>query len=174
VIDETGIMLQPVVRRTWSLIGVTPLLIPSYKHDRWSVIGALTVSPERRRLGLYFQHFDHNIRGEDCERFVGSLHQQLRRPLLVVWDGLSAHKTAANLLADKGDRIVFERFPAYAPELNPVEYLWSHTKYGRLANLCADDFHDLGSRSVQALYDTRCEKHLLLSFFRAAELTLCF
>ncbi|MCZ7684238.1 MAG: transposase [Sandaracinaceae bacterium] len=107
-------MLQPTVRRTWAPSGQTPLLVPSAKHDRWSIITALTVSPDRQRLGLYFQGFAENITGEHCELFVWAIHQQVRRPLLVVWDGLSAHATAANALQDCGDRILFERFPAYS------------------------------------------------------------
>jgi hypothetical protein len=31
-----------------------------------------------------------------------------------------------------------ERLPAYAPELNPVEYLWANLKDGELA-ICAGD-----------------------------------
>lgn len=174
VIDETGVMLQPLVRRTWALVGMTPQLVSSARRERWSVIGAITLSPERQRLGLYFQAFDRNINGEDCELFVWSLHQQLRRRLLVVWDGLSAHKTAALRLQDVGDRVVFERFPAYAPALNPVEYLWSHTKYSKLANFCAVDSAELGERAANALLETRREQRLLRSFFHAAELTLCF
>jgi hypothetical protein len=30
-----------------------------------------------------------------------------------------------------------EFLPGYAPELNPVEYLWSHWKWHKLRNLCA-------------------------------------
>lgn len=93
-------MLQPTVRRTWAPSGQTPLLVPSGKHDRWSIITALTVSPDRQCLGLYFRGFAENITGEHCELFVWAIHQQVRRPLLVVWDGLSAHTTAANALQD--------------------------------------------------------------------------
>lgn len=174
LIDESGFMLQPTVRRTWAPSGQTPLLVPSSKHDRWSLITALTVSPDRQRLGLYFQGFAENITGEHCELFVWSIHQHIRRPLLVVWDGLSAHKTAANRLHDQPERIVFERFPAYAPQLNPVEYLWGHTKHGKMANFCPLDFAELGDRVARTLLDTRREQQLLRSFFDHADLTLDF
>lgn len=165
-------MLQPCVRRTWAPRGDTPLLVPWHRHDRWSVITALTISPERQRLGLFFQGFDHNITGKDCELFVWALHQQLRNPLLVVWDGLTAHKTAANALADVGERIKFERLPAYAPQINPVEWVWSHTKHGRMANYCADSFDALGDRMAATLLETRREPSILRSFFQGAGLTL--
>lgn len=163
-------MLQPLVRRTWAAKGLTPELVASAKHDRWSVITALTVSPERKHLGLYFQGFLHNICGDDCEIFVRALHQQLRRPLLVVWDGLNAHKTAANALAN--DAIVFERFPPYAPQLNPVEFVWAHTKHGQLANVCPMDWLDLGVHVASALHATRRNQRLMRSFFQSANLSL--
>jgi transposase len=167
-------MLQPTVRRTWAPSGQTPLLVPSAKHDRWSIITALTVSPDRQRLGLYFQGFAENITGEHCELFVWAIHQQVRRPLLVVWDGLSAHATAANALQDRGDRILFERLPAYSPQLNPVEFVWSHTKHGKMANFCPLDFAQLGDRVSDTLLETRREQRLLRSFFDHAALTLEF
>lgn len=172
LIDESGFMLQPCVRRTWAPRGQTPLLVPWHRHDRWSVISAITISPERQRLGLYFQGFNRNITGADCELFVWALHQQLRKPLLVIWDGLNAHKTAANALKDVGERIEFQRLPAYAPQLNPVEFLWSHTKHGRMANFCADSFADLGDRTAATLLETRGQQAILRSFFHAADLTL--
>ena len=43
------------------------------RHDRLSVISALTVSPQRRRLGLYFDIFDHNIVTDDVVEFVAHL-----------------------------------------------------------------------------------------------------
>jgi transposase len=39
---------------------------------------------------------------------------------------------------DQQDWLTVERFPAYAPELNPVEYLWSSVKGKDVANLCSD------------------------------------
>jgi hypothetical protein len=160
VIDESGFMLQPLVRQTWAARGLTPELIPSAAHDRWSVITALTISPERQRLGLYFQGFRHNICGVDCELFVWALHQHLRRPLTVVWDGLSAHKTAANALKDKDGKIEFHRLPPYAPQLNPVEFVWAHAKYGRMANVC---------RSTRSIW-VRASR---IPFSRLAGIRLC-
>ena len=54
-------MLQPVVRRTWAPRGQTPIQYSWDRRDRLSVISAITVLPQFRRLGLYFNVFDHNI-----------------------------------------------------------------------------------------------------------------
>jgi len=51
-IDESGLMLQPLLRRTWAPCGKTPMLRCSQRHDRISTISVLTISPGHQRLGL--------------------------------------------------------------------------------------------------------------------------
>ena len=48
-LDETGLMLQPLVRRTWAPKGKRPVLYCWDRHDRLSVIAGLTLSARRRR-----------------------------------------------------------------------------------------------------------------------------
>ena len=59
-------MLTPTVRRTFAPIGQTPILRRWDRHDRISAISCITVSPVKRRLGLYFQLLpdDTNVTGE--------------------------------------------------------------------------------------------------------------
>ncbi|MGW1037354.1 transposase [Streptomyces antibioticus] len=52
------------------------------------------------------------------------------------WDGLKAHwSRAMRAWVAEQDWLTLERLPAYAPELNPVELLWSPLKKHELANL---------------------------------------
>jgi len=47
-----------------------------------------------------------------------------------------------------------EYLPAYAPELNPVEYIWSYLKHHAMPNFCARDLSDLrqgASRSLRSM-----------------------
>ncbi|MCA9167684.1 MAG: transposase [Planctomycetales bacterium] len=55
-IDETGFRLQPVNRRTWAPRGVTPIQRAWGTYDRLSIIGAVTLSPQRQRIGLPFRN----------------------------------------------------------------------------------------------------------------------
>ena len=164
-------MMQPLVRRTWAPRADTPTLHASYNRARWTVIGALTLSPTGRRLGFYFLGQDHNATGLDFVEFVRLLTRRIHRPLLVIWDGLPAHRTAARLLA--GDpRFHFEFLPGYAPELNPVEWAWSWCKYGRLANHCPDSFDDLREAIVDNLRELRRSDTHLRSFFEGSRLAV--
>src|SRR5262249_56141343 len=54
-IDESGLLLAPVVRRSWAPRGQTPILYQRGRaREKVSMIAALTLSPRRRRVGLYF------------------------------------------------------------------------------------------------------------------------
>ena len=76
-------MLQPVVRRTWSPRGQTPIHYSWDRHDRLSVISGLSVSPVRRRVGLYFRCHRHNIRHADVCDFFRHLLRHLRGHVIV-------------------------------------------------------------------------------------------
>lgn len=172
-IDESGLMLQPVVRRTWSPRGETPIIKSWDRRDRLSAISALTIPPQRRRLGLHFDVLDHNVRWPDAYHFLTALLSKLRRPLTVVLDRLSAHRGAARRLKARfGKRIKIEWLPPYAPELNPVEHVWGHTKCGDLANYVPEDIDALKDELSASLERKRGDRDLLRSFFRQAELRL--
>ena len=164
-------MLQPLVRRTWAPKGERPVMYCWDRHDRLSVIAGLTLSAQRRRVGLYFAMHDQNVKTDEVEAFIRDVRRQINKPLTVVMDRLAAHKSAAKRLADD-ERFVFEWLPGYAPDLNPVEALWSRTKYGDLANFVPDDTRDLGVKAELALEATQREQKLMKSFFQAAHLKL--
>jgi transposase len=73
----------------------------------------------------------------DFARLLDAAHQQLGGPIVLVWDNLTAHKDALmrSLIAARPWLTVFY-LPTYAPELNPVETVWSHLKRG-VGNLAA-------------------------------------
>ena len=167
-------MLQPVVRRTWGLRGQTPILEQYERHDRISAISAITVSPLRRRLGLYWDLRRRNICGEDIVAFLGWLRRSLRRRLVLIWDRWSVDKALAvrEYMKRCGGAIVVEWLPSYAPELNPAEQVWNHTKYSDLANHSPDDWDTLESAVNFSLYEQSTQCHLLRSFFKTAGLDL--
>ena len=84
------------VRRTLAPRGETPILQSWDRHDRISAISAITVSPRRRRVGLYFHLLpdDTNVHGEDVVGFLRELRRQLPVPMTVLWDKGNASTTA--------------------------------------------------------------------------------
>jgi transposase len=102
------------------------------------------------------------------------LHRRVRRPLLFVLDRWSVHRAAvAHLVAQRPPWLVAVAWlPAYAPELNPVEQIWNHTKYRELANYLPQDGEALQDVVGFSLASTRFQQTLLRSCFGYAKLKL--
>lgn len=142
-VDESGFMLIPGVRRTWAPRGETPIHHHRYRHDRISVISGVSVSPTRRRFGLYYQLHRNNIHQAEACGFLRQLLRHLRGHVIVIWDNGNIHKgDPVRDLCRAFPRLRLERFPPYAPELNPDEGVWTITKR-TLANARPDDIDEL-------------------------------
>jgi len=128
-IDESGFLLIPSVRKTWSPVGQTPLLRYRYRHDRISAISGIAVSPKRFHCTLYCHLYEDNIQGEEVLTFLRHLLRQIRGHLIVLLDNGAVHRSdpVQELLA-RTRRLHLVSFPAYAPELNPDEGVWNHLK----------------------------------------------
>ena len=166
-------MLQPVRRRTWAPRGKTPIQYSWDRHDRLSVISGITVSPIRQRLGIYFRIHKQNIHYEQVIQFLTLIHRHLGRKFIVVLDRYSVHRKAIRLLRDKHpDWIDVQWLPAYAPELNPVEQIWNHSKYSDLANFIPEDIEVLGKELANSIQSQSHNNSLILSYFKFAKLKL--
>jgi hypothetical protein len=107
---------------------------------------------------IYRTHLDpgsgkHRRKGfdeTDYARLLDAAHQQLHGPIVLVWDNLPTHvsRTMRQLIAARSGLTVYQ-LPAYAPELNPVEAVWSNLKRS-LANLTKQ-----GIDQLTALVKTR-------------------
>ena len=67
-------------------------------------------------------------------------------------------------------QLQLHRLPAYAPELNPIEGVWSLSKYHRMANHEIDDVETLHLRALEATADVAEQPDLLRSCIRHAGL----
>lgn len=165
--------MSPLVRRTLAPRGTTPILKPTAKHrEKVSIMAALTISPRRQRLGLYWRTYPRNsVNSQRSADFLRDLLRHIRGAVIVVWDGGSMHKgDPIRDLLRRFSRLSLERLPPYAPELNPVEYLWNHLKYGQLANFVPDDVFQLDAVLKRHLKRARNSSERLRSFLEACAL----
>lgn len=157
-IDESGLLMAPLVRRCWHPRGVTPVLEQRTRaHQKVSAIAAVCIPPTRDRVQLYFRlHPRANIDAVAVRAFLRELDRQLAAPWVLIWDRLQAHRARivqAFLASQPHVRCLY--LPPYAPDLNPVEYLWAHIKTNPLANAAYFDVDTLAddaracTRSVQ-------------------------
>lgn len=173
LIDESGLLLNPLVRRSWALKGRTPVVGgDGGRRKKVSVIGAVTVSPAAHRLGLYFATLpDGYFTAEAVAGFLRDLLRHLRGKVVVVWDGGGNHKgPAIRELLRRNKRLTLERLPAYAPDLNPVEVVWSWLKYGQLANYVPDGVPGLDDEVIERLGELKSDPQLLRALWDGSDL----
>jgi transposase len=128
-IDESGFLLIPSVRKTWSPVGQTPIFHHRYRHDRISAISGIAVSPKRFHCTLYCQLYQDNIQGEEVAVFLRHLLKQIHGHLIVLLDNGTIHRgDPVQELLTRTSRLHLEAFPPHAPELNPDEGVWNHLK----------------------------------------------
>jgi putative transposase len=136
LMDESGLLMAPLVRRSWAVRGQPPVLKQKAQHrEKVSVAAALWLRPLRDRLGLAFQTLVNGyFNNEAVAEFLEGALQGFSEPMIVIWDGGTMHKghPITDLVARSGGRLDLEPLPAHAPELMPVEQLWTWLKYSRL------------------------------------------
>jgi DDE superfamily endonuclease/Winged helix-turn helix len=174
-LDESCFQLTPTVRRTLAPRGKTPLLSCWDRRDKISAISAITLSPQRRLPGLYFQLLPdkQNFHGEEVVAFLKQLKQHLPR-MTLVWDRSQTHgrSRVVKEFLRANRSVVAEDLPGYAPELNPDELVWCSTKYGRLSNYAAPGLKELRRRVEAELGDLRDHPYALLDFIDHTQLPL--
>ena len=173
--DESGASLLPAVRRTWAPRGHTPVIRHRFNWKRCSMAAAVCYGSLGGGAALAFHH---QVGAYDSETLIGALGE-LRRFLggqkaTLVWDGLPAHRSTAmrDWIRTQRSWLVVERLPAYAPELNPVEGLWSSLKAVELANLAVPTLAEVITQAHQGIERVRRTPHLAYSFLRHAGLSV--
>lgn len=106
-------------------------------------------------------------------QFVEHVSRKVRGPITLLWDQIPIHraKPVKNYLA-RHQRLVVEPFPPYAPELNPVDNVWSYVKYHRLPNYTPRNLHELRMRITAEFYRLQNRPDLLRAFFKHTGLSL--
>lgn len=141
---------------------------------RWtklSAISALSVSPKRKRLALYARfHPDKNIRAPEVAYFLRHLLRHLLGQVVLLWDRGRPHRAQhIQQLLDRYSRLHPYPFPAYAPELNPDEFVWTQLKRS-MANSVPKDVGHLRRLLRAPMRRLRCSQKLLWSCIEASDL----
>ena len=121
---------------------------------------------------FYFRLYPGSVKSPQVVDFLTALARHIHQPMILVWDRLAAHRSRRvrdHIAAPKG-HIHVEYLPAYAPELNPVEYIWAHWKQHELPNLCPRDYWQLSQAARRTLKRMRRRPRLITAFWQQASL----
>lgn len=166
-VDESACYLLPLIAHTWAPCGQTPVLIEHAGRAHLSLVAA--IAPNGR---IYVAGQDRPFTGEDIVWFLGKLCGRYRkRDMLVIWDGAAIHRSEAVkvFLRERPGRIHLERLPAYSPQLNPVELVWSYLK-GRLKNKAFMNLEELTAALLGEVKLLEANPKLVKAFFNKKEI----
>jgi len=165
-IDESGLSTRPTRARTWALRGHTPVLHETFNWKSLSIIGGLAL------WRFYFQIHAGSIKSLQVVEFLRHLQRHVPGKILILWDGAPIHRSllVKSYVATTRRRLVIERLPAYAPELNPVEYMWGQLKTHEIANLMVTQAWELSFEATAALRRMRRRPSIIAACYTQAEL----
>ena len=166
-VDESGLSERPTRVKTWAPNGQPPVLQYSFNWKQLSLIAGISL------WRLYFRFFHGAIKAPQIVECLKALKATIRGRLMIIWDRLPAHRS--RLVRDYVElldgSIELERLPAYAPEVNPVEYVFGYAKQRELANLWVN------TAEVRALRDRPLKSmqrrpKLITAFWQQAKLAI--
>jgi hypothetical protein len=135
-----------------------------------SAITALSLSPKRRRATLYIRFWTRNITGPMVVAFLREIFRHLRGPVEMLWDRGTIHRHhEVQRFWLNTPRAHREFFPAYAPELNPAEFVWAQSD-SALANGAPATLKVLHQRCYQTATRIRKSQKLLWACLFASDL----
>ncbi|WP_425276218.1 IS630 family transposase [Streptomyces lavendulae] len=147
--DEAGFSMTPPTSRTWSRRGTTPVIRVRGRSQRRFSSAALCCHKPGERSRLIYRlkrHTDHKSGGRKCFAWTEyrdlliAAHQQLGGPIILIWDNLNVHKERRmKAFIDAQDWLTAYHLPSYAPDLNPVEGIWSILRRTSQANTAFTD-----------------------------------
>ena len=124
--DEASFAQWGALRYTWARRGQQPEVTTSGKRTGYKVFGAI----EYFSGHLFSQGIEGRFASASSQAFVRTLLAQTTAHLFLIPDGARYHTSQATtqFLAQHADRLTVCPLPSYAPDDNPIEYLWKKTK----------------------------------------------
>jgi len=134
-------------------------------------MGTLVISPKGRRLRVRVRSTTDSQTGDTVLAFLRGLLADIAGPILLVWDSApihTRHKVRDYVAAQTRLHAYF--LPKYAPELNPVEFLWALLSE-HLACRAPQSIKELKGLVHMALQRSRASRWRLAACLRGADLS---
>jgi transposase len=160
------------VRRTWAPKGKTPLTRSAGGWNNHSATGVITAAPQGKKPELFLRMLPQAVNRWSVIDMLKQLKRQIHGRVILIWDRLPAHraKEVREFLTTQKAWLTTEYFPPYAPELDPVEYLWSSLKGKDVPNDCPDTMKELDEHVKKGARRIRRHPEILKGFLKKSEL----
>nr|WP_217218469.1 IS630 family transposase [Deinococcus peraridilitoris] len=163
--DESGSSLKTTVVKTWAPCGQTPTVETKLNWKSLSIIAGLT------NTGKVYQHtYEHSVKAMQVQEFLQHLLDHIPGNVIVFFDRPAIHRAkSVQAFVEAEPRLTVEYLPAYAPECNPIEWLWAYIKRNVLGNACIRTLGELKQRWRVGFGRIR-RKNLVPPFYAASAL----
>jgi hypothetical protein len=154
-------------------VGKPVVLRETFNRHTQTGFGFITMTPKQQRLNFRFTIFDGAMTLLDLQMFLTQIHRYYGKQVIILWDRLPLHIAAQNHFErEHPDWFLFEYFPSYSPELNPVEQCWNQMKNVLMSNFVPKNVEELVQMTLEAAQIINNNPMLLASFFHHAKLAL--
>lgn len=166
---------KPPVVTTWGKKGLTPIITSAGGWNNLSLLGMIIYIPCADETDSLVWMQKSSVKKETILRVLNDIkkrYEHCGHPLIVLWDGLPAHRAYAvrDFIRHNKHWLTVERFPAYAPELNPQEYGWSVLKRKTLGNYCPQTMRALAQKARRGMRDMKKDSSVLKGFLKKSGL----
>jgi len=160
--DEAGINLSARHGGTWGERGKTPKVVATEQRGHLNIFS--TVSNEGT---LRYHVIDENINSEKFIEFLKQIVDGRTRPLILILDNVSYHKSklVRNFVREHRKEIRIFFLPRYSPEYNPDEQVWNEIKVNRIGRQPVKNKFDLRKRTFFELASLQHRVERVFSFF---------
>jgi transposase len=161
--DEAGVRSDYHAGTTWAPVGQTPVVHTTGDRFAINLMSAVTT-----KGALRFAAYGGNLNGPTFIDFCRRLLHDAPGPVFLVVDGHPVHRSNAvkAFAAATDGRLRLAFLPGYAPELNPDEWVWKHSKHDRVGRSGIDSPADLKHKALAALHRLQKLPHVICGFFQ--------
>jgi transposase len=143
--------------------------VAPFNWKRLSAIASLITTSTVRHVGLCLRLQPGTVKQPQILAYLKALRRHVRgRRTILLWDRLPAHRGAQvqTWIANQVSWLTMEYLPPYAPELNPVEYFWSHLSRTDMAQFVGEDLEAVRRQARRAAQRVRHRPDLGKAFLK--------
>ena len=133
--------------------------------------GLIRFTPLGNNPKLFFHLQPGSMDKYDFLKFLKDVKTEMKgKKLLLIWDRLPARrsKMVMDYVREQRAWLRIEHYPAYAPELSPVEFMWSAMKGKDLAQIPPQGLKHLKSMVRRSVRRIKSDTSLLKGFLKKA------
>jgi transposase len=162
--DEAGVRSDFHSGTTWAPRGQTPVVSATGARFGLNMVSA--ISP---RGLMRFMVLEGKVNAAVRCEFADRLMHGAKRPVFLILDGHPAHRARKfrDHLSSYDGRLQVFYLPAYAPQLNPDEFVWHEVKGHGLGRMTVSGPQELKMRATGCLRRLQKSPKKIRSFFQA-------